>query len=80
MIFYKTSVMTPKPVPGALEGVKALRDLGYKLVVVTARHTEQQLETQEWIDQYFPGEGRGSQAHLRAHILSFPYTVLRSIR
>ena len=30
--------MKPTPVPGALEGVKALRHLGYKLVIVTARH------------------------------------------
>lgn len=47
--------MSPKPVPGALEGVQALREMGYRLAIVTARHTEEQVLTQKWIDQYYPG-------------------------
>lgn len=58
-IYYDTSIMSPKPVPGALEGVKALKEMGYKLVIITARHTEEQPLTQKWLDQYFPGKYLG---------------------
>ena len=54
-IYYATSIMTPKPVPGALEGVKALKEMGYKLVIVTARHKEEQELTNEWLQQNYPG-------------------------
>ncbi|KAH8120464.1 hypothetical protein DFH11DRAFT_1560172 [Phellopilus nigrolimitatus] len=53
-IYYATSIMTPKPVLGALEGVQALRDMGFKLVIITARHAEEQKLTQKWLDQYYP--------------------------
>ena len=47
--------MTPKPVPGALEGISALKRMGYKLAIVTARHTEEQELTQKWLDKHYPG-------------------------
>ncbi|KAL5534487.1 hypothetical protein ACEPAG_949 [Sanghuangporus baumii] len=52
--FYATNLVSPKPVPGALEGVKALKGMGYKLVIITARHAEQLPITKQWIDQHFP--------------------------
>ncbi len=53
--FYTNNLMKPIPVPGAVEGVKALKELGYKLFIVTARHTTEVERTQRWLDQYFPG-------------------------
>jgi len=47
--------MKPLPVPGALEGVQALRNMGYRLAIVTARHTEEKERTEAWLDHYFPG-------------------------
>ncbi|KAJ6574629.1 hypothetical protein B0H19DRAFT_1124995 [Mycena capillaripes] len=43
------------PVPGAREGVQALRDMGYKLVIVTARTAEVADASWEWVERYFPG-------------------------
>ena len=49
-------MMDPKPVPGALEGLIALRTLGYKLCIVTARHEKEQTETDRWLNKYFASE------------------------
>ncbi|KAJ7655230.1 hypothetical protein DFH06DRAFT_1201980 [Mycena polygramma] len=43
------------PVPGAREGVQALRDMGYKLVIVTARSPEIAEASYDWVERYFPG-------------------------
>lgn len=53
--FYATDLMKPIPIPGALEGAQALRKMGYKLAIVTARHTNEVERSQAWLDQYFPG-------------------------
>ncbi|KAF8832644.1 hypothetical protein HHX47_DHR1002025 [Lentinula edodes] len=45
------------PVTGAGEGVKALHDMGFKLIVVTARSSDVKEESWDWINQWFPGEG-----------------------
>ncbi|KAJ3890663.1 hypothetical protein GG344DRAFT_66090 [Lentinula edodes] len=45
------------PVTGAREGVKALHDMGFKLIVVTARSSDVKEESWDWINQWFPGEG-----------------------
>ncbi|KDQ20419.1 hypothetical protein BOTBODRAFT_151091 [Botryobasidium botryosum FD-172 SS1] len=42
------------PVPRAFEGAKALRELGYRLVVVTARGTDQREVTETWLNKHFP--------------------------
>lgn len=54
--FYKDGLLKPIPVPGAVEGVKALKEMGFRLVIVTARHGNELPITQEWLDEYFPGE------------------------
>ena len=45
-----------QPVPGAKEGLQALKDMGYKLVIVTARSEDLADESWKWVDQQFPGE------------------------
>ena len=58
--YYRVAVNTPKPIDGALDGLKTLRSLGYRLVIVTARHQTEQKATQEWVDTYYPGVLRAS--------------------
>jgi hypothetical protein len=45
-----------KPVPGALEGVRALNNMGFQLVVVTAREMHRRDESWKWLDRHFPGK------------------------
>ncbi|KAJ7275465.1 hypothetical protein B0H12DRAFT_1006202, partial [Mycena haematopus] len=54
--FYRTdSIFHATPVPGAREGVQSLKDMGYKLVIVTARTAEVADASWEWVEKYFPG-------------------------
>ncbi|KIM85455.1 hypothetical protein PILCRDRAFT_817479 [Piloderma croceum F 1598] len=48
-------IHTGQPVPGAREGVQALRDMGYRLVIVTARQKTTHKDSWEWVDHHFPG-------------------------
>ena len=48
--------MAPEVVPGALEGVQEIQRLGYELVIVTARHFEEESKTRLWLKTHFPGE------------------------
>ncbi|KAL0950732.1 hypothetical protein HGRIS_007507 [Hohenbuehelia grisea] len=43
------------PVPGAREGVEALKKLGYRLIVVTARTQDEHDESWKWLNRHFPG-------------------------
>ncbi|KIK99785.1 hypothetical protein PAXRUDRAFT_822402 [Paxillus rubicundulus Ve08.2h10] len=43
------------PVPGAREGVYALRTLGFRLVIVTARGTDAYADGWVWVQRWFPG-------------------------
>ncbi|CAK5265270.1 unnamed protein product [Mycena citricolor] len=55
--FYSTGVLfSAHPVPGAREGIQALKDLGYKLVIVTARSVDVADASYEWVEKYFPGQ------------------------
>lgn len=55
--FYNTDmVFHAPPVPGAREGVQALKDMGYKLVIVTARTADVADASWEWVEKYFPGK------------------------
>ena len=54
--YYATSVMSPLPVLGSLEGVKELKQIGFKLIIVTARHESERPATQKWLEQHFGGE------------------------
>ncbi|KAJ7770918.1 hypothetical protein DFH07DRAFT_866602 [Mycena maculata] len=59
--FYRTdAIFHALPVPGAREGIQSLRDMGYKLVIVTARTLDVAEQSWEWCEKYFPG----SFAHL----------------
>lgn len=54
--FYDTPrIYQAKPIPGAREGVQSLKDLGYRLIVVTARGLDTQDESWEWVNKHFPG-------------------------
>ncbi|KAJ6626854.1 hypothetical protein B0H10DRAFT_2295792 [Mycena sp. CBHHK59/15] len=54
--FYSTdAIFHAIPVPGAREGVQTLIDLGYKLVIVTARTPDVAEASWEWVEKYFPG-------------------------
>lgn len=44
------------PVPGALEGAQKLREMGYTLVIVTAREKEEMEHTERWLERHFSGD------------------------
>ena len=44
------------PIPDALDGVKRLKEMGFKLVVITARTIRERERSLAWVDRYFPGE------------------------
>ncbi|OXG99951.1 hypothetical protein C370_07378 [Cryptococcus neoformans A1-35-8] len=46
--------MKAPPVEGAKEALKRLKDLGYSLVIITARSEGQREGTEEWITTYLP--------------------------
>jgi hypothetical protein len=43
------------PIQGAQEGTAALRRLGYRLVIITARNEHVRDASWEWIQRHFPG-------------------------
>ncbi|TFK57584.1 hypothetical protein OE88DRAFT_1618715 [Heliocybe sulcata] len=54
--FYSTSaILNAQPVPGALEGTKRLREMGYRLIIVTARARNQLEPSWKWLEEHFPG-------------------------
>lgn len=54
--FYETDwIYHAKPVPGSREGVQALKELGFRLVIVTARHQDTKDRSWEWVNKHFPG-------------------------
>ncbi|KAJ7169462.1 hypothetical protein C8R46DRAFT_197430 [Mycena filopes] len=54
--FYNTDlIFQAPPVPGAREGVQSLKDLGYRLIIVTARMADVADASWEWVEKYFPG-------------------------
>ncbi|KAG9314615.1 hypothetical protein JVU11DRAFT_5419 [Chiua virens] len=53
--FYETNwVPSILPVDGAQEGVAALRRLGYRLVIITARNEYVRDASWEWVQRHFP--------------------------
>jgi len=42
-------------VPGAREGVQALHNMGYRLIIVTARLRKTHKGSWKWVDHHFPG-------------------------
>ena len=54
--FYATNwVRSILPIDGAQEGTAALRRLGYRLVIVTARNEHVRDTSWEWVQRHFPG-------------------------
>lgn len=55
--FYGTDrLYNTKPIPGAREGVEALKQLGFRLIIVTARFEDTADQSWEWAQRHFPGE------------------------
>jgi len=53
--FYKTDrIYHTALVPGAREGIQALKDMGFRLVIVTAR-PEDADRSWKWVSKHFPG-------------------------
>ncbi|KAF8139983.1 hypothetical protein EV363DRAFT_1311270 [Boletus edulis] len=54
--FYATKwVSSIQPIEGAQEGTAVLRDLGYRLVIITARNEHIRDASWEWTQRHFPG-------------------------
>jgi len=54
--YYKsTRIDNALPILGALDGVKKLKEMGFKLVVVTARTIQHRERSLVWVDRHFPG-------------------------
>lgn len=52
--FYETNwIEHVPPIPGAKEGVVALRRMGYRLVIVTARSKETEHASWKWVNRHF---------------------------
>ena len=54
--FWKTDYLdrTP-PVEGAYEGLVALKNMGFRLVLVTARQQRELERSLQWLEKHFPG-------------------------
>ncbi|KAG7450155.1 uncharacterized protein BT62DRAFT_927464 [Guyanagaster necrorhizus] len=54
--FYQTPrIFQADPVPGAREGTLSLKDMGFKLIIVTARAPDTADESWMWVNKHFPG-------------------------
>lgn len=54
--FYKTDrLYKASPVPGALKGLQTLRDMSFRLIIVTARQEDKADESWKWVTKHFPG-------------------------
>lgn len=54
--FYATNwIESILPIDGAQEGTAALRRLGYRLVIITARNEHIRDASWEWVQRHFPG-------------------------
>ncbi|KAF5327119.1 hypothetical protein D9619_004722 [Psilocybe cf. subviscida] len=73
--FYKTdSIYQTQPLPDAKAGLEELKKLGYRLIIVTARKEDEQDQSWEWVQKYFPGifesivcTGQFKDAHKTGH-------------
>lgn len=53
--YLSDQISQAKPLPGAREGVEALRALGYRLIIVTARNKDMHADSWAWVERWFPG-------------------------
>ncbi|KAK2461680.1 hypothetical protein APHAL10511_006143 [Amanita phalloides] len=68
-----------EPVPGAKEGLHALKDMGYRLIVVTARTKDNAEKSRLWIEKHFPDmieriicTGQFKDAHKEGGVVTQP--------
>ena len=54
--YYTGGVRNPKPVLGALDGARRLKQMGFKLVIVTARQEDERPATEAWLSDHFQGQ------------------------
>lgn len=55
--YYKAGrIHQTDPVEGAREGIQALKDMGFRLIIVTARLEDAADESWEWVTKHFPGK------------------------
>jgi len=53
--YYASSAFREAPIiEGAAEGIYALRELGFRLAIVTARSSSQRALTEEWVGKHLP--------------------------
>jgi len=54
--FYTTPMLyEAPPIPNAREGAQKVKDMGFRLVVVTARQIRELPRTEEWLEKHFHG-------------------------
>ncbi|KAK0245878.1 hypothetical protein EDD85DRAFT_802419 [Armillaria nabsnona] len=54
--FYETpKIFEAEPVPGAREGTLFLKEMGFKLIIVTARAPDTADQSWIWVNKHFPG-------------------------
>ena len=53
--FYAHKIMQIPPVAESMKALQTLREAGFKLNVVTARHGTEYERTKVWIDNFYPG-------------------------
>jgi hypothetical protein len=54
--FYATDYLDKAlPIPGALEALTKLKELGYRAVIVTARQRRELHRSVRWIEEHYPG-------------------------
>ncbi|SJL05809.1 uncharacterized protein ARMOST_09145 [Armillaria ostoyae] len=55
--FYETpKIFEAEPVPGAREGTLSLKEMGFKLIIVTARAPDTADQSWIWVNKHFPGK------------------------
>lgn len=55
--YYKAGrIYQTNPVEGGREGVQALKDMGFRLIIVTARAEDTADKSWEWVTKYYPGK------------------------
>lgn len=53
--YYRTDRLdNALPLPDALDGVKRLKEMGFKLVVITARPNRERERSLLWVERHFP--------------------------
>ncbi|KAK0456416.1 hypothetical protein EV421DRAFT_1752347 [Armillaria borealis] len=73
--FYETpKIFEAEPVPGAREGTLSLKEMGFKLIIVTARAPDTADQSWIWVNKHFPGvfdriicTGQFKDAHKAGH-------------